>query len=137
MSSSYCSLSSFCLSPPSSHPFSPSSPFISLPSYLLFIPPHLTFSPSPHRPLSLSLLFSSLSLPFLHLFTSRETYNALTNWLTDARTLASPNIVIVMGGNKRDLESDREVTFMEASRFAQENGRLHPYIFLLTLYKSA
>ncbi|XP_003384407.1 PREDICTED: ras-related protein Rab-4B-like [Amphimedon queenslandica] len=52
---------------------------------------------------------------------SRETYNALTNWLTDARTLASPNIVIVLVGNKKDLESDREVTFMEASRFAQEN----------------
>lgn len=52
---------------------------------------------------------------------SRETYNALGNWLTDARTLASPNIVIVMVGNKKDLESEREVTFMEASRFAQEN----------------
>lgn len=55
---------------------------------------------------------------------SRETYNALTNWLTDARTLASPNIVIVLVGNKKDLDSDREVTFMEASRFAQENGKL-------------
>ena len=55
---------------------------------------------------------------------SRETYNALTNWLTDARTLASPNIVIVLVGNKRDLDADREVTFMEASRFAQENGEL-------------
>ena len=54
---------------------------------------------------------------------SRETYNALGNWLTDARTLASPNIVIIMVGNKKDLESDREVTFMEASRFAQENGK--------------
>ena len=53
---------------------------------------------------------------------SRETYNALTNWLTDARTLASPNIVIVLVGNKRDLDADREVTFMEASRFAQETG---------------
>lgn len=52
---------------------------------------------------------------------SRETYNALTNWLTDARTLASPDIVIVLVGNKKDLESDREVTFLEASRFAQEN----------------
>ena len=41
--------------------------------------------------------------------TSRETYNALANWLTDARTLASPNIVIVLVGNKKDLESDREV----------------------------
>lgn len=53
--------------------------------------------------------------------TSRETYNALTNWLTDARTLASPNIVILLVGNKKDLEDDREVTFLEASRFAQEN----------------
>ena len=43
--------------------------------------------------------------------------------MTDARTLASPNIVIVMVGNKKDLESEREVTFMEASRFAQENGK--------------
>ncbi|KAJ3591456.1 hypothetical protein NHX12_009401 [Muraenolepis orangiensis] len=53
--------------------------------------------------------------------TSRETYNALTNWLTDARTLASPNIIIILCGNKKDLDADREVTFLEASRFAQEN----------------
>jgi GTPase SAR1 family protein len=46
----------------------------------------------------------------------------LTNWLTDARTLASPDIVIVLVGNKKDLEADRDVTFMEAARFAQENG---------------
>mmetsp|Transcript_1498 Transcript_1498/g.3897 ORF Transcript_1498/g.3897 Transcript_1498/m.3897 type:complete len:210 (+) Transcript_1498:41-670(+) len=52
---------------------------------------------------------------------SRETYNALNNWLTDARTLASSDIVIVLVGNKKDLEADREVTFLEASRFAQEN----------------
>lgn len=54
---------------------------------------------------------------------SRETYNTLTTWLTDARTLASPNIVIILLGNKKDLDADREVTFLEASRFAQENGR--------------
>uniref|UniRef100_A0A452IIK5 Ras-related protein Rab-4 n=1 Tax=Gopherus agassizii TaxID=38772 RepID=A0A452IIK5_9SAUR len=53
--------------------------------------------------------------------TSRETYNALTNWLTDARTLASPSIVVILCGNKKDLDADREVTFLEASRFAQEN----------------
>lgn len=54
---------------------------------------------------------------------SRETFNALGNWLSDAKTLASPNIVIILVGNKRDLEGEREVTFLEASRFAQENGR--------------
>ncbi|XP_053463575.1 ras-related protein Rab-4A isoform X3 [Nycticebus coucang] len=58
--------------------------------------------------------------------TSRETYNALTNWLTDARMLASQNIVIILCGNKKDLDADREVTFLEASRFAQENGELDP-----------
>lgn len=42
--------------------------------------------------------------------------------MTDARTLASPQIVIILIGNKKDLESEREVTFLEASRFAQENG---------------
>ena len=54
--------------------------------------------------------------------TNRESFNCLTNWLTDARTLASPQIVILMVGNKKDLEDEREVTFLEASRFAQENG---------------
>ncbi|KAJ9596863.1 hypothetical protein L9F63_012119 [Diploptera punctata] len=53
--------------------------------------------------------------------TNRETFNSLANWLSDARTLASPNIVILLVGNKRDLDGEREVTFLEASRFAQEN----------------
>jgi len=52
---------------------------------------------------------------------SRETFNALQTWLSDARTLASPNIVVLLVGNKKDLEVEREVTFLEASRFAQEN----------------
>lgn len=69
------------------------------------------------------LLFCVVCLPL-----SRETYNALTNWLTDARTLASPNIVIILCGNKKDLDADREVTFLEASRFAQENGNIPAFI---------
>lgn len=63
---------------------------------------------------------------------SRETYNALTNWLTDARMLASQNIVIILCGNKKDLDVDREVTFLEASRFAQENGKCFSLSRLLT-----
>lgn len=54
--------------------------------------------------------------------TSRDSFNALSNWLRDARTLASPNIVILLVGNKKDTEESREVTFTEASQFAQENG---------------
>lgn len=55
---------------------------------------------------------------------SRESYNAITNWLTDARTLASPNIVIILCGNKKDLEDQRQVTFLEGNRFAQEHGNV-------------
>eukprot|EP01113_Clastostelium_recurvatum_P009553 TRINITY_DN1460_c0_g1_i1.p1 TRINITY_DN1460_c0_g1~~TRINITY_DN1460_c0_g1_i1.p1 ORF type:complete len:230 (-),score=52.73 TRINITY_DN1460_c0_g1_i1:133-777(-) len=51
----------------------------------------------------------------------RDTYNHLTSWLTDARTLANKDISIIMVGNKSDRAAEREVTFLEASRFAQEN----------------
>jgi len=68
-------------------------------------------------------------------FNSRETFNALTNWLVDARSLASPNIVIILVGNKKDLDAEREVTFLEASRFAQENGIC--VITMLLLFMSA
>jgi len=54
--------------------------------------------------------------------TSRESYNHVSSWLNDARSLANPDIAIVLVGNKVDLTSEREVTFLEASRFAQENG---------------
>jgi Ras-related protein Rab-4B len=52
--------------------------------------------------------------------TSRETYNHVSSWLSDARSLANKDIAIILCGNKGDLPN-REVTFLEASRFAQEN----------------
>jgi len=54
--------------------------------------------------------------------TRRATYNHLTSWLIDARNLTHPNTIITLIGNKRDLESERDVTVEEASKFAQENG---------------
>eukprot|EP01102_Stenamoeba_stenopodia_P017775 TRINITY_DN641_c0_g1_i1.p1 TRINITY_DN641_c0_g1~~TRINITY_DN641_c0_g1_i1.p1 ORF type:complete len:214 (-),score=44.29 TRINITY_DN641_c0_g1_i1:413-1054(-) len=53
--------------------------------------------------------------------TSRDSYNHISSWLSDARSLANPDIVIILVGNKSDLEAEREVTFLEASRFSQEN----------------
>ena len=53
---------------------------------------------------------------------SRDSYNAVAAWLADARSLASPNIVIILCGNKADLEEHRQVTFDEAERFARDNG---------------
>ncbi|CAF5019019.1 unnamed protein product [Rotaria sp. Silwood1] len=53
--------------------------------------------------------------------TNRESYNTIANWLSDARQLASSNIVIILCGNKKDLEDQRQVTFLEANQFAQDN----------------
>jgi Ras-related protein Rab-4B len=56
--------------------------------------------------------------------TSRESFNAVGKWLTDARNLAGPHTVIILIGNKKDLEEQREVTYLEGSRMAQENDLL-------------
>uniref|UniRef100_T1GJ01 Ras-related protein Rab-14 n=1 Tax=Megaselia scalaris TaxID=36166 RepID=T1GJ01_MEGSC len=52
----------------------------------------------------------------------RSTFNHLSSWLTDTRNLTNPNTVIMMCGNKTDLESTREVTYEEAKQFADDNG---------------
>ena len=67
-------------------------------------------------------MFSQVNLN--RLFLSRDSFNSLQNWLTDARNLASPNIVIILVGNKKDLENQREVTYQEASQFAIDNGNI-------------
>jgi Ras-related protein Rab-14 len=54
--------------------------------------------------------------------TRRSTYNHLSSWLTDARNLTNPNTVIFLIGNKSDLDSQRDVTYEEAKKFADENG---------------
>lgn len=56
--------------------------------------------------------------------TNRDTYSHLVNWLADARTLARADISVTAVGNKVDLKDERQVTFLEASRFAQENDIL-------------
>jgi len=60
----------------------------------------------------------------LYDITSRESYNHLSTWLNDARALSTLELVIVLVGNKSDRQEKREVTFLEASRFAQENDLL-------------
>eukprot|EP00299_Pterocystis_sp_00344_P009544 c4052_g1_i2.p1 GENE.c4052_g1_i2~~c4052_g1_i2.p1 ORF type:complete len:110 (+),score=17.03 c4052_g1_i2:297-626(+) len=45
-------------------------------------------------------------------------------WLTDAQNLAATSLSVIAVGNKLDLKEDREVTFLEASRFALENNMM-------------
>jgi len=57
--------------------------------------------------------------------TRRDTFDHLQAWLTDTRNLTHPNTVIMLVGNKRDLEDQRDVSFEEATRFAEENGLIY------------
>ncbi|KAG8734607.1 hypothetical protein FRC10_011614 [Ceratobasidium sp. 414] len=52
----------------------------------------------------------------------RASFLNLSRWLTDARALASSQLVTVLVGNKTDREEDREVEWSEASKWAAENG---------------
>ena len=65
--------------------------------------------------------------------TRRETFNHLTRWLEEARQNANSNMVIMLIGNKSDLDHRRAVSTEEGDRFAKENN----LVFLETSAKSA
>ncbi|VDN07779.1 unnamed protein product [Thelazia callipaeda] len=53
--------------------------------------------------------------------TNRGSYNSIQKWLAEVRSLTGSKIVIILVGNKKDLVSEREVRYLEARQFAQEN----------------
>mmetsp|Transcript_103078 Transcript_103078/g.162913 ORF Transcript_103078/g.162913 Transcript_103078/m.162913 type:complete len:217 (-) Transcript_103078:47-697(-) len=53
--------------------------------------------------------------------TRRSSFDHLAQWLMDARQNAQPNMVIILIGNKNDLEH-REVSYDEGAWFARQNG---------------
>ncbi|ESO96316.1 hypothetical protein LOTGIDRAFT_239338 [Lottia gigantea] len=65
--------------------------------------------------------------------TGRDTFNHLTTWLEDARQHSNSNMVIMLIGNKSDLEARREVKKEEGEAFAREHG----LIFMETSAKTA
>jgi len=64
--------------------------------------------------------------------TRRETFDHLTEWLEDCRKYSNPNIVIMLIGNKCDLEEKRVVSREEGEQFAKN----HQLFFLETSAKT-
>eukprot|EP01012_Entosiphon_sulcatum_P017881 TRINITY_DN2262_c0_g1_i1.p1 TRINITY_DN2262_c0_g1~~TRINITY_DN2262_c0_g1_i1.p1 ORF type:complete len:233 (+),score=32.07 TRINITY_DN2262_c0_g1_i1:274-972(+) len=62
--------------------------------------------------------------------TCRQSYEHVPQWLSAARSLAGPDVVVMLIGNKADQadedaqsnQSKRKVTHLEASQFAQDNN---------------
>jgi len=65
--------------------------------------------------------------------TRRETFNHLKGWLAEVQEHSNKEMVIMLIGNKSDLEHKRAVTFEEGKKFAEENG----LIFMETSAKTA
>ena len=65
--------------------------------------------------------------------TRRDTFQHLTRWLEEAKQHAQENMVILLIGNKNDLDHKRAVSTEEGQAFADANGLL----FLETSAKTA
>mmetsp|Transcript_22672 Transcript_22672/g.80926 ORF Transcript_22672/g.80926 Transcript_22672/m.80926 type:complete len:163 (+) Transcript_22672:328-816(+) len=65
--------------------------------------------------------------------TRRETFHHLKRWLEEARQNANANMVVMLVGNKADLEHRRCVSTAEGAAFAQDHG----LVFLETSAKTA
>lgn len=65
--------------------------------------------------------------------TRRDTFKHLSRWLEEARQHSQSNMVIMLIGNKNDLEHRRAVSFEEGKAFADANG----LIFMETSAKTA
>ncbi|KPI87417.1 putative ras-related protein rab-2a [Leptomonas seymouri] len=65
--------------------------------------------------------------------TRRETFTHLQSWLEDAKANANTALVIMLIGNKCDLDSKRQVSREEGETFARHNG----LVFMETSAKTA
>ncbi|XP_015056690.1 ras-related protein Rab11D [Solanum pennellii] len=54
--------------------------------------------------------------------TKRQTFDHIPRWLEELRAHADKNIVIMLIGNKTDLEDERAVPTEDAKEFAQKEG---------------
>mmetsp|Transcript_7761 Transcript_7761/g.11311 ORF Transcript_7761/g.11311 Transcript_7761/m.11311 type:complete len:216 (+) Transcript_7761:140-787(+) len=65
--------------------------------------------------------------------TRRDTFKHLSRWLDEARQHSQSNMVIMLIGNKSDLEHRRAVSTEEGLEFAEKNG----LVFMETSAKTA
>lgn len=57
--------------------------------------------------------------------TRRESFLKLVSWLAELKDLADEHLVIILVGNKSDLNHRRVISYEEASSFAASNGFLY------------
>uniref|UniRef100_A0A3Q3E560 Ras-related protein Rab-19 n=1 Tax=Labrus bergylta TaxID=56723 RepID=A0A3Q3E560_9LABR len=56
--------------------------------------------------------------------TRRSTFDSVNHWIKEVETYGATNVVLVLIGNKCDLEEERQVLFQEACGMANDRGIL-------------
>lgn len=57
--------------------------------------------------------------------TRKETFDKVDNWVNMLQETTTPNIKIILVGNKKDCEADRQVTYEMGKEFADSHGFVH------------
>lgn len=75
-----------------------------------------------YRAISSAYYRGALGALLIYDISKRSTFENVDRWLQELRDHAEQSIVILLVGNKLDLESSREVPFEEAESYAKERG---------------
>ena len=54
--------------------------------------------------------------------TNKNTFSNVKNWVDDCKKQTPKNVLMILVGNKIDLEDKREVSFEEGENFAKDNS---------------
>lgn len=73
------------------------------------------------RSISAAYYRGTLAALLVYDITKRESFEHLSSWLTELRTYADENVVVILVGNKSDMSGFRQVSTDEAFRFAVDN----------------
>ena len=73
---------------------------------------------------------SSMAI-LVYAINDKKSFNNIDNWLKELKTESNPDAKTILIGNKRDLESKREVSYEEAEKYA------HDYNFISFFETSA
>ena len=90
----------------------------------IYLKLHDTSGQEMYRSLSLNLLKKINAIIFFYDITKEKSFSDIKDdWFKKCNDIINPNeIVIILIGNKTDLESERSVSYEEAENFAKKNN---------------
>lgn len=77
---------------------------------------------SRYRAVTSAYYRGALGAMLVYDITKRQTFDHIARWLEELRGHADKNLVIILVGNKTDLESDRDVSTEDAKEYAEKEN---------------